>query len=72
MSDDIDKAQAADEVNTQDALERQRMIARNMPRLTARGECLNPHCAEPFYSGAETRLFCDAKCAAEHARVTRR
>jgi hypothetical protein len=71
VSDDIDKAQAADEVNTQDALERQRAIARATPRMTARGECLNPHCAEPFAANDNVRLYCGPNCEAEHRRLRR-
>ncbi len=71
MSDDIDKAQAADEANTMDALERQRIIASKTQRLLAIGECLNPHCAEPFAANDNTRLFCGAQCEAVHRRMRR-
>lgn len=71
MPDIFDKAQAADEVNTHDALERQRLIALNTPRMTPRGECLNPHCAEPFASNDNVRLYCNADCAEEHRRLRR-
>jgi hypothetical protein len=70
MSDDIDKAQAADEVNTQDALERQRLIAALAPRLQPQGCCLNPRCGEPFEAGSN-RLFCCVGCERERARLVR-
>lgn len=71
MSDDIDKAQAADEINLSDALERHKLLAQNMPQLKARGECLNPHCAEPFAANDNVRLYCGAACAEEHRRLRR-
>jgi hypothetical protein len=71
VSDDIDRAQDADAVNTQDALERQRRLAKNMLRLVAIGECLNPHCAEPFAANDNTRLYCGPRCEAEHSRMKR-
>lgn len=71
MPDDIDKAQAADAVNTQDALERQRRIAMETPHMLARGECLNPHCAEPFAANDNVRLYCGASCESEHRRLRR-
>ncbi|UOV84388.1 hypothetical protein [Klebsiella pneumoniae] len=70
MADDIDKAQAADEVNTQDALERQRLMAAIAPRIKPRGECLNPRCGEPFAAG-DVRLFCNDRCAGEYRRLAR-
>ena len=71
MPDDIDKAQAADEVNTQDALERQLIISRKTPHLVAIGECLNPHCAEPFAANDNARLYCGPQCEAQHRRIRR-
>jgi hypothetical protein len=71
VSDDIDKAQAAEATNTLDALERQRVLMGKMPRLQAIGECLNPHCAEPFAANDNTRLYCGPGCEAEHAKLRR-
>lgn len=71
MSDDIDRAQAADEVNAQDALERQRILARKTIHQVAIGECLSPHCAEPFAANDNTRLYCGPQCEAEHRRIRR-
>ena len=71
MSDDIDKAQAADEVNTQDALERQRLRAAHTQRMKPIGECWNPHCATPFAANDNAKLYCNADCAEEHRRLRR-
>lgn len=71
MPDDFDRAQDAAEVNTQDALERQRIRAHNTMHFAARGECLNPHCAEPFAANDNERLYCGPQCEAEHRRLRR-
>jgi hypothetical protein len=71
MPNDIDKAQAAAEVSTQDALERQRILAAKTQHFVAVGECLNPHCAEPFAANDNARLYCGPKCEAEHRRLRR-
>ena len=71
MPDDFDKAQDAAEVNTQDALERQRIRAQSTLHFAARGECLNPHCAEPFAANDNVRLYCGPNCEAEHRRLRR-
>lgn len=71
MPDDFDKAQDAAAVNTQDALERQRILAAKTPHFTPAGECLNPHCAEPFAANDNTRLYCGPQCEAEHRRLRR-
>lgn len=66
--DDIDKAQHADAVSLADAIERQRMLAAKGPKVLPLGYCRNKMCGEPFEAGNETRLFCNAACADEHAR----
>jgi hypothetical protein len=71
VPDDFDRAQEAAEVNTQDALERHRALARNTTHLVARGECLNPHCAEPFAANDNARLYCGPACETEHRRLRR-
>ncbi len=71
MSDDIDRAQAADAVSAQDALERQRIKASQTPRQVAIGECLNRNCAEPFAANDNKRLYCSPLCEAEHRRYRR-
>lgn len=71
MPDDIDKAQDADEVNKQDALERQRFLSAHTPRSIATGECLNPRCAEPFAANDNFRLYCGPSCEAEHSKLRR-
>lgn len=71
MPDDFDRAQAAAEVNTQDALERQRILAAVTTHYAARGECLNPHCAEPFAANDNVRLYCGPQCETVHRRMRR-
>lgn len=72
MSDDIDKAQDADAVNLDDAIERQRIIAATTPHLPAIGECYNPLCCEPFAANDNHRLFCGPSCAEEYERLRKR
>jgi hypothetical protein len=71
MPDDFDRAQDAAEVNNQDALERQRLQALNTKHFTARGECLNPRCAEPFAANDNMRLYCGSQCETEHRKLRR-
>lgn len=71
VSNDIDRAQAADAVNAQDALERQRIAASKLPRLQGIGECLNPHCAEPFPANDNQRLYCGPDCETAHRKMRR-
>lgn len=71
MSDEIDRAQDAEAVNIADALERTKLAALRVPRLVSTGECHNPRCGEPFAAN-DNRLFCDAACATEHGRFTRK
>ena len=71
MPDDIDRAQAAVEVSTQDALERQRILSAKTQHLSPLGECLNPHCAEPFAANDNVRLYCGPACETEHRRIRR-
>ena len=71
MPDDFDRAQDADAVNTQDALERQRILAAKTQHFVAIGECINPHCAEPFPANDNARLYCGPACEAEHRRLRR-
>jgi hypothetical protein len=71
VPDEFDKAQATQAINTDDALERQRIIASKTQHLLAIGECLNQHCAEPFAANDNTRLFCGPRCEAEHRKLRR-
>jgi hypothetical protein len=71
VSDDTDKAQDADATNLADAIERQRLRAAFAQKLKPTGFCRNDRCGEPFPAN-DNRLFCDAACANEHARLTRR
>lgn len=70
MTNVIDQAQAYDALNLQQALEVQAAVAKNTPRLTARGYCHNPDCEEDF-GDDETRLFCGPKCAEAHQHYER-
>lgn len=70
MADDIDKAQDREAINLQDAIAAQRARAEATQKLAAAGYCLNQRCGEPFEAG-DARLFCDAGCADEFARLSR-
>lgn len=72
MTDTIDQAQAFDAMNLRQALEVQDAIAKNTPRPSARGYCLNPLCEAEFEGDATARLFCGPACAEEHQRRTTR
>jgi hypothetical protein len=71
VPDDFDRAQDAAELITQDALERQRILATKTKHFAAQGECLNPHCAEPFAANDNARLYCGPAREAEHRRLRR-
>jgi hypothetical protein len=71
MPDDFDRAQDAAELITQDALERQRIQGGKTQHFVAIGECINPHCAEPFAANDNARLYCGPACEAEHRRLRR-
>lgn len=45
--------------------------AASEPKIAASGICHNVRCGEEFPAG-DNRLFCDSRCAAEHARHTRK
>ena len=67
MPDFNDHASEVEQQTLRDQLDAQRIRAAAAPRLTPIGSCRNHHCAEEFPAG-DNRVFCDSKCAAEHAR----
>lgn len=67
MPDFFDKASEHEQRALQDQLEAQRLRAACAPKLAPSGECMNPRCGEEFPAG-DPRVFCNAKCAVEHAR----
>ncbi|CAG2144589.1 hypothetical protein LMG31506_03040 [Cupriavidus yeoncheonensis] len=71
MADDIDLAQERDARNLAEALAVQRTRAKATQHLTATGECLNPHCCEPFAANDEGRLFCGPGCEQDYRRLKR-
>lgn len=68
MPDFFDKASDTEQQHLRDQLEAQRLRAAAAPRLAPVGHCRNVRCGEEFPTG-DSRLFCDSKCAAEHART---
>jgi hypothetical protein len=67
MPDFNDHASEVEQQTLRDQLEAQKVRAANTPRLRPAGSCLNHRCAEDFPPG-DQRVFCDSRCAAEHAR----
>lgn len=65
MADQFDNAQRIDQLMTESARAHQAKLAASEPKLDPTGECQNPMCGEPV---EPPRLFCNAKCASEHAR----
>jgi hypothetical protein len=65
VADEFDRAQELDALAVTSALNLQRKLAANAPRLDHTGECQNPLCGEPL---DPPQLFCGPSCAREHAR----
>jgi len=65
MADQFDQAQETEALMTSSALAAQAKRAACAPAVEATGECQNPLCGEPV---EHPKLFCDAKCAAAHAK----
>jgi hypothetical protein len=75
MTDIFDQAQALEQQQLEQALLAQAAKAIQAPQLVPTGYCQNPKCGEEFITappGIGTRLFCNAICASEHARLTRK
>jgi hypothetical protein len=67
MPDFNDHASEVEQQTLQDQLDAQKVRAAATPKLAPIGSCRNFRCAEDFAAG-DNRVFCDSKCAAEHAR----
>jgi hypothetical protein len=65
MADVFEQAQEREQLDRQQALKAQQLMAAAAPKLLPTGECQNPLCGEPVDG---ERLFCGAACAAEHAK----
>ncbi len=65
MADLFDLAQETEAHNRDQNLKVQKARSDSEPKLEHTGECRNPVCCEPV---EYPRLFCDAKCAAQHAK----
>lgn len=73
-ADPVDGAVDHQEKELAAALEAQRQafLSNHYGRSPApRGHCLNPDCLEEFPEG-DPRLFCHARCADAHSKLTRR
>jgi hypothetical protein len=66
-----DQASEVEQQTLADNLAAQSERAALAPKLAASGICHNHRCAEEFAPG-DNRIFCDSKCAAEHARHARK
>lgn len=65
MPDDFEVASNIEMQARERSIAAQLAKASKTPRLTPKGECLNPNCGEEFEQGS-LRLFCGPKCAHQH------
>lgn len=70
MADFLDQASEVEMQTLQHNLKAHAARAAKAAKVQACGVCQNPRCGEEFPAG-DMRIYCDARCAAEHHRLTR-